>query len=114
MVLVGSVNLDDVFGQLVSFSVRKENRILKTQAQYMDAEKTSILVDSLAIEGKQKSSFFVLVGARSDGLVVRIHPNSYDIEKTDAVKMVLAEIAKQLLEKFPDLKVGKTNLQDFL
>ena len=45
--------------------------------------------------------------------MIRIHPFS-SVEKTVGVKKILAEIAKHLLETFPTLKVGKTNLQDFL
>ena len=37
-----------------------------------------------------------------------------DVEKTDGVKRILAEIAKQLLEIPPELKQGTTNLADWL
>jgi hypothetical protein len=54
-----------------------------------------------------------LLSSRDDGFVVRIYPGSR-VEKTDGVKRVLAEIASHLLDSFPSLKIGKTNLQDFL
>lgn len=113
VVLTGSIALKAVFETLVPFTTKNEKQILRAQKRYIDHEETSILVESLAIEGGKNTNFFVLVGLREDGLVIRIHPNS-DVEKTDGVKMVLAEIANQLLQKFPELKIGKTNLQDFL
>ena len=113
VVIVGNITLKDIFDNFEPFTLQKERRILRVQKQYMDHDQTSIIIDALAIDEGKKCSFFVLVGQREDGLVIRIHPNS-DVEKTDAVKMVLAEIAKQILQKFPDLRTGKTNLQDFL
>lgn len=70
-------------------------------------------MEALAIEDGNKSNFIALLSKREDGLVIRIYPE-LNIEKTDGIKNILAEIAKQLIEKFPNLKIGKTNLQDFL
>ena len=67
----------------------------------------------MAIEDNNKASFLVLLSRREDGLVIRIYPDS-NVEKTEGIKKILAKIAKQLLEKFPNLRIGKTNLQDFL
>jgi len=61
----------------------------------------------------EKTGFLALLSSREDGIVVKIYP-SLSVEKTDGVKRALAEIARQLLDIFPNLKVGKTNLQDFL
>lgn len=53
-----------------------------------------------------------MLNSRQDGLVIRIYPY-YDFEKTMSVKKISAEVAMQILEKFPNTKIGKTNLQDF-
>jgi hypothetical protein len=60
-----------------------------------------------------KTDFMVLLSRREDGLVVRMHPLS-GVEKTPAVKRVLAETAKGIMARHPGLSVGKTNLQEFL
>lgn len=86
---------------------------MRTQKIFIDSEEQSILVEALAIEDGKKSIFLALLGKREDGLVIRIYPK-LNIEKTDGVKKIIAEIAKQLIEKFPNLKIGKTNLHDFL
>jgi len=87
--------------------------VLKTAGMYLERGKGSILVDSLVIEGGKKISFLALIGGREDGVVVRIYP-MFEVEKTDGVKRVLAEIAKQLLKTFPEFKLGATNLADWL
>lgn len=113
VVLNGSVKLREVFEQLQPLTIRDEHVILRTLKKYIDSEGESVLTEALVIEKGRKLGFLVLLSSRDDGFVVRIYPGSR-IEKTDGVKQVLAEIAKHLLDTFPSLKVGKTNLQAFL
>ncbi|PVX27728.1 MAG: hypothetical protein CW716_00785 [Candidatus Bathyarchaeum sp.] len=113
VVLTGEIMLRIVFEKIESFMTREEKTILKTSDKYINKDETSILVEALAIEDGNKASFLVLLGKREDGLVIRLYPE-INVEKTDGVKTILAKIANQLLEKFPTLKVGKTNLQEFL
>lgn len=113
VVLNGKVNIEDVFVKMKPLFMRDGESVLKTANVYIERGKGSVLVDSLVIEGGKKISFFALIGGREDGVVVRIYP-MLDVEKTDGVKRILAEIAKQLLELFPELKLGATNLGDWL
>ncbi len=113
VVLNGDVRLREVFDRLKPVTSRDQDVILKTLKKYIDDEEKSILTEALVIEKSEKIAFLALLSSREDGFVIRIYPGS-SIEKTDGVKRVLAEIAKQLLGTFPSLKVGKTNLQDFL
>ena len=113
VVLNGDIRLRDVFEKMKPVITRDEHSILRTLKKYIDFEENSILAEALVIEEGRKINFLALLGSREDGIVVRIYPGS-SIEKTDGVKRILAEIAKQLLDTFPNLKVGKTNLQNFL
>ena len=113
VVLTGEIMLRDVFEKMDSFIIRDEKKILKTSDKYINSDENSILVEAMAIEDNNKATFLVLLSRREDGLVIRIYPDS-NVEKTEGVKKILAKIAKQLLEKFPSLRIGKTNLQDFL
>lgn len=70
------------------------------------------MIEGLAIEKGNKLNFLFMLNSRQDGLVIRIYPY-YDFEKTMSVKKISAEVAMQILEKFPNTKIGKTNLQDF-
>jgi hypothetical protein len=113
VVLNGKVYVEDVFDKINPLFIRKEGVILKTSNTYIDREKKSILIESIVIEERNKVNFLAMVNSREDGIVVRIYPGS-EVEKTDGVKTILAEIAKQLLDNFPQFRVGKTNISDFL
>jgi len=54
-----------------------------------------------------------MISGRDDGVVVRLYPK-VEAEKTDGVRKILAELAKQLIAAFPGLRIGETNLDDYL
>jgi len=113
VVLNGEIFFRDVFEKIEPFVVREDNNILKISDKFLNKEETSILVEALTIEDKNKVSFLILLSQREDGLVVRLYPQ-IDVEKTDGVKKILAKIADNIIDAFPNLVVGKTNLQEFL
>ena len=113
VVLQGDIKFRDVFEHLNPIFVRDDDGIIRTMNKYIDFKEKVILLEALVIEQKEQINFLVLLSLREDGFVVRIYPHS-SIKKTIGVKKTLAQIATQLLEIFPNLKVGKTNLQEFL
>ena len=113
VVLNGKVSIEDIFRELKPLFIRKENNILKTMDLFLERGKTAILIDSLSIEDSKKTIFFAMITGRDDGVVVRLYPK-IEVEKTEGVKSILAELSKQLLATFPELKVGETNLNDYL
>ena len=80
---------------------------------YLEREKNAILIDSLAIDADKKTVFIALISGRNDGIVVRLYPK-IDVEKTEGVKKILVELAKQLIATFPELWIGETNLENYL
>jgi hypothetical protein len=54
-----------------------------------------------------------LISGRNDGIVVRLYPK-IDVEKTEGVKKILVELAKQLIATFPELRIGENNLESYL
>jgi hypothetical protein len=113
VVLNGKVSIEDIFKELKPLFIRKENNILKTMDIFLERGKTALLIDSLSIEDSKKTIFFAMITGRDDGVVVRLYPK-IEVEKTEGVKSILAELAKQLLATFPELKVGETNLDNYL
>ena len=113
VVLNGDVQLRDVFQRLRPLVLRDPQTLIRTNKKYLDSEGTAIIIESLAGQPNRLHQFLTVVNARKDGLVIRIHPYS-QVEKTSQVKQLLAEIAKQLLVALPDLRLGKTNLQEFM
>jgi hypothetical protein len=113
VILNGKVAVEDIFKQLKPLFIREENNILKTTDVYLEHGKSAILIDSLAIEADKKTIFFAMITSRDNGVAVRLYPK-IEVEKTEGVKRILVELAKQLLQTFPEFKVGETNLGDYL
>ncbi len=113
VVLNGTIDLDQVFGELPPLFLKDQDSILKTTDYYISKSKNNILVETMIIEKGNKMQYFSLISKRDDGLVVRIYPGT-EIAKTSNVKRLLVEIAKKILECHPNLKIGKTNLNEFL
>ena len=113
VVLNGKASIQNIFEKLEPLFVRDGTAILRTMELYLERNKNAILIDSLAIESDKKKSFLAMITGRENGVVVRLYPKQ-EIEKTDGVKRILAEIAKQLVRKFPDFKTAETNLEEYL
>jgi hypothetical protein len=113
VVLEGKAAIENIFEELKPLFIRNESTILRTMETYIERGKNAILIDSLAIEASRKTIFLALISGRDDGVVVRLYPK-IEVEKTDGVKKILVELAKQLIATFPGLKVGETNLQEYL
>jgi hypothetical protein len=113
VVLKGKASIQNIFEKLAPLFVRDGTVILKTGELYLERNKNAILIDSLAIESEKKRSFLAMITGRENGVVVRLYPKQ-EIEKTDGVKRILAEISKQLVRKFPDFKTAETNLREYL
>jgi len=113
VVLNGKASIQNIFEKLEPLFVRDGTEILRTLELYLERNKNAILIDALTIKSDKKTSFLAMITGREDGAVVRLYPKQ-EIEKTDGVKRILAEIAKQLVRKFPDLKTAETNLGEYL
>jgi hypothetical protein len=113
IVLNGNCEIASIYKNIEPVLIQNGKNVLKTVNIYIDQSQTSILFESLIIEKGRKIKFFGLISKREDGLVIRIFPG-YEVEKTDGVKRILAEMAKNLLRKCPALRIGKTNLSEFL
>ena len=93
--------------------IRNENSLLKTTDVYLEREKNVALIDSLAIDADKKVVFIAMISGRDDGVVVRLYPK-INVEKTEGVKKILVELAKQMMATFPELSLGETNLENYL
>lgn len=113
VVLLGNVEIEDIFRELKPVFIRNKKMILKTSESYLERHKNSILIDSLAIEEDKKTVFLPMISGREDGVVVRLFPK-IEVDKTEGVKKMLSELAKQLIAMFPELKIGETNLANYL
>jgi hypothetical protein len=111
-VLIGKPSIEDIFKELRPLMIKDERGILRTMDSYLERTRKSILIESLPIQENRTVSFLAMISGREDGVVIRLYPK-HEVEKTDGVKRLLAELAKQLLETFPDFKLGETNLKEY-
>ena len=113
VVVEGKLEGGKVFENLEPILIKQDNLLIRTTNSFISKDESMILVETLVIEEGIKSQFFAVISERDDGIVIRIYPGT-DVEKTNGVKKSLADLGKQILQKFPETKIGKTNLSEFL
>jgi len=113
VVLENINSVAEVLESIVPFTTRIDGGILKVTDTYINSGQNKVLVESLAIENNTNQSFFVELSQKKASLTVRLLPLT-DPAKTPGVKMIMAMLAKQIKDSNPDVRYGKTNLQDFL
>jgi hypothetical protein len=90
----------------------KKPFLIKLLDIYTNKERRAALVPAVVID-KLHQQFLIEISTRKDKTTVRLFPGT-DPEKTDGVKMSLGLTAKIIHEMNPDLKITKTNIDDFL
>lgn len=113
-VITGNVDLTEVFDALQPVLEKTDRGVLKTTGRYLSHDGRTVIVEALAIDDGVQRPFLAMISQRDDGAVIRLHPSSGGIEKTDGVKRVLASLAKQLLAMDEAWTLGETNLGDHL
>ena len=103
----------DAYEAVESFSNKIEGGILKVMDKYINANKQTALIESLAIENGKNQSFFIQLSQKKSSLTIRLLPLT-DPQKTDGVKTIMALIAKQIKDTNDAISYGKNNLEDFL
>ena len=86
--------------------------LIKILNIFVDKHNRSALIQTTVIE-KNNQNFFIEVNSREEKTTVRLFPGT-DPEKTDGVRMALGLVVEKILEAFSDIKVTKTNIQEFL
>jgi len=113
VVLLGNLEMEEVFRRFKPVFAKTDRGIVKATDSYIDRGGRCMLVDSLAIEGGEQTRFMMEISQREDGLLVELW-SGLEVKSSEGVKIVLAETSKQLLETFPELKVGETDLQSYM
>ncbi len=79
---------------------------------YVDSEGTNALFSTIVIDDSHYE-FFIQVMTNDDRTTIRLLPIT-DPPKTDAVKQSLANLGLEIQRQYPDMKVIKSNLWDYL
>ncbi|HSA98466.1 MAG TPA: hypothetical protein VLF17_05255 [Candidatus Nitrosotenuis sp.] len=86
--------------------------IIKLDDFFISQNKKAVLVHAVVIDGKNQQ-FLIEVFSKKEKTTVRLYPGT-DPEKTNGVKTSLGCLAKIIQKEFPQLKISKTNISEFI
>jgi hypothetical protein len=104
------INLFD-FGVLFKPLFQK-SPLIKIHQMYTDTMGTNALFSTVVID-ESHHDFFIQVMSGEDKTTIRLLPTT-DPEKTDAVKQSIVNLCLEIQKCYPDMKIIKSNLWDFL
>ncbi len=93
------------------------NTIIRFEEIFINKLKNLILIKTLVIENttNQPQTYHIMITKKSNNqITIRLDPLTDPKNKTDAVKISLAKIAKQYKKLDPAISIGKTNLEQYL
>ena len=90
----------------------QKSPLIKIHKMYVDSECTNALFSTIVIDDSHHE-FFIQVMTNDDRTTIRLLPIT-DPPKTDAVKQSLANLGLEIQRHYPDMKVIKSNLWDYL
>ena len=111
IVFENKINLNE-FSQKFSPIFQRDSTLIKIQTIFINRDNFTALLPTVVID-QFHQEFLIELSAKKDKTTIRLYPNT-DPEKTDGVKMAMALLAKQIMATYPDFKITKTNLSDYL
>lgn len=90
----------------------KDKSIIKLSDLFLSQNKSSALVQTVVIDEKNQQ-FLIEIFSKEEKTTIRLYPGT-DPEKTDGVKTSLGHMAKIIQKEYPDLKISKTNIAEFI
>ena len=91
------------------------NTIIRFEEIFSNQLKNIILIKTIVIENtNQPQTYYIMTMKKNNQITIRLDPLTDPKNKTDAVKISLANIAKQYKEIDPAISIGKTNLEQYL
>ena len=110
IVLNRSLNLFDF--SILFKPLFQKSPLIKIQDMYIDTRGTNALLNTIVID-RSHHEFFIQLIANKDKTTIRLYPLT-DPEKTDAVKQSLVNVYLEIQKQYPDMKVIKSNLWDYI
>ena len=110
IVLDKSLNLFDF--SILFKPLFQKSPLIKIQDMYIDTRGTNALLSTVVIDDSHHE-FFIQLIANKNKTTIRLYPLT-DPVKTDAVKQSLANLCLEIQRYYPDMKVIKSNLWDYI
>ncbi|MHA7734199.1 hypothetical protein [Nitrosopumilus sp. S6] len=111
IVFENRIDLND-FSQKFLPIFKRDSTLIKIQTIFVDKYNFTALLPTVVIDEKHQE-FLIELSTRKEKTTIRLYPNT-DPEKTDGVKISMALLAKQIMCIYPDFKIIKTNLSNYL
>jgi hypothetical protein len=105
------INLEKIFENFQPI-LEKSDKLIKIESIFLNSKKNNALIQTLVID-KLHQEFFIEVISSDVKTTIRLLPLT-DPVKTDLVKTAMVLIAQLILKEFPELKITKTNLHEYL
>ncbi|MBS3923640.1 MAG: hypothetical protein KGZ37_10935 [Nitrosarchaeum sp.] len=86
--------------------------LIKIQSIYVEQNGYSALLPTIVID-KSHQEFLIEISTTEVKSTIRLYPGT-DPEKTDGVKTSMALISKFLIKIFPDVKIIRSNIYEFI
>lgn len=90
----------------------KSKSLIKIKEIFLDPDKQNALFSTIVID-EFHQEFFIQVLTNKEKTTVRLLPLT-DPKKTDSVKKAMVLISQLIKTNSPELKITKTNLQEYL
>ena len=90
----------------------QKSPLIKIQDMYIDTRGTNALLSTVVIDDSHHE-FFIQLMTNKNKTTIRLYPLT-DPVKTDAVKQSLANLCLEIQRYYPDIKVIKSNLWDYI
>lgn len=105
------INLKE-FAEKLEPIISKDGIIIKIENIFVDKYNRQALLPTVVID-EEKQNFFIEILSNEEKTTVRLFPQT-DPKKTNGVKTALGLVTSNLINYYPDAKVSKTNIGEFI
>jgi len=104
----------DLFALAKNFTeiFQKTHILIKIHSVFVEYNGLAALFSTVVIDNMHQD-FLIEISTTKSKTTIRLYPQT-DPVKTDGVKLSIALLSKYVLSIFPDLKVTKTNLTEYI
>ena len=92
--------------------IKKNDRLIKIENIFVEKHNRNALLSTVVID-EEKQNFFIELLSNAEKTTVRLFPGTDPI-KTKGVKKALGSVTQNLLDLYPDSKITKTNIEEFI
>jgi hypothetical protein len=111
IVFNGKTDVERISKNFAPITMKSES-LIKIKDIFLDSNKQNVLFSTVVID-KFHQEFFIQVLTNKEKTTVRLLPLT-DPKKTDSVKKAMILISQLIKTTSPELKITKTNLQEYL